>query len=68
MVKVSDTEASFAEASQKLKDAGFEALAEQSGSEGSFGAFQNDKYQVQVTSADSPDYGPSTNYVVVIQD
>jgi hypothetical protein len=66
IVEVDDTEAAYTEAAQKLKNAGFEAIAEQSSPEGSFGAFQNDKYQVQVTSTDSPDYGPSVNYVVVV--
>ncbi|MCU1440215.1 MAG: hypothetical protein JWP85_1212 [Rhodoglobus sp.] len=67
LIRVDDTEAAFADASAKLKAAGFEAVAEQSAPEGSFGVFENDKYQVQLTATDTPDGGPSANYVVVIK-
>jgi hypothetical protein len=68
MMRVDDVQAAYDDASAKLKAAGFEALAEQVGGEaGSFGAFENDKYQVQVTATDTPDGGPSVNYVVVLK-
>jgi hypothetical protein len=67
LIRVDDTEAAFADASAKLTAAGFETVAEQSAPEGSFGVFENDKYQVQLTATDTPDGGPSVNYVVVIK-
>jgi len=64
VIKVTDMQASFTEASTKLKDAGFEVLAETVGASGSFGAYRNKSYQVQVTSGTSPEYGVVTSYVV----
>lgn len=67
IVQVSDIEAAFAEASDLLRGAGFDSLSEQSGPDGSFGVFDNDRYQVQLTVTDSTDYGPSASYVVVLK-
>lgn len=65
VVKVADVEASYAEASELLKGAGFEVLLENSNAEGSFGAFESPAYQVQVTGGDTPDYGLTISYLVV---
>lgn len=65
IISIDDVEADFADASQRLKTAGFEALAENTSADGGFGAFENDTYQVQVTTQDSPDYGLVVNYLVV---
>lgn len=65
VVKVADFSAAFAEASDKLKSAGFEAQAENITADGSIGVYINDKYQVNLTAGENPDYGPSLNYVVV---
>jgi hypothetical protein len=67
IVKVSDVTAAFAEAGAKLKAAGYTAQVEQGSDAGSFGDYINDKYQVQVTAQDTPDYGPSVTYLVVLQ-
>ncbi|MBU1586470.1 MAG: hypothetical protein KKH51_00815 [Actinobacteria bacterium] len=67
VVQVDDLDAAFAEASGKLTTAGFEELQSSSSDEGSFGVFQNDKYQVQVTATDTADYGLAVAYVVVLR-
>ena len=67
IVKVGDVTAAFADAGTRLKAAGYTAQVEQSTAAGSFGDYVNDKYQVQVTAQDAPDYGPSVTYVVVLQ-
>ena len=66
VIPVADLAAAYADASSKLTGAGFTAQVDQSSDEGSIGVFLSDKYQINVTSADSPDYGPSITYVVVI--
>lgn len=65
VVKVADVQASYADASALLTGAGFEVLLENSNTEGSFGAFENSQYQVQVTGGDTPDYGLTISYLVV---
>ncbi|CAN5528124.1 hypothetical protein BH10ACT7_BH10ACT7_04720 [soil metagenome] len=68
VVKVADVQASYAEASALLTGAGFDVLVENSSPEGSFGAFENATYQVQVTGGDTPDYGVTISYLVVKKD
>lgn len=68
VVQVADVEASYAEASSLLVGAGFDVLVENSTAEGSFGAFENTTYQVQVTGGDTPDYGLTISYLVVKKD
>lgn len=65
LVAVDDLEADFTDASQRMKAAGFEALIENMTPDGGFGAFENGSYQVQVTTQESPDYGPVIAYLVV---
>ena len=43
------------------------SLAEQTQPEGSFGVFQNDKYQVQLTIADTNDFGLAATYVAALR-
>lgn len=66
VVQVDDIAQAYAEASGKLTDAGFEVIQDGTSDDGSFGAFQNDKYQVQVTASKTADYGPAVAYVVVL--
>jgi hypothetical protein len=66
VIPVTDAQASYTEASTQLKAAGFEALAESTAADGSFGVFKNDTYQVQVTAADTGDYGLAVSYVVAL--
>lgn len=65
LIAVDDLEADFVDAADRLKAAGYEPLLETVAPEGSFGAFENDLYQIQVTSQDSEDYGLVVNYLVV---
>lgn len=68
VIKTDDLAAAYADASTKLKGAGFTADTEtDSGAAGAFGQFQNAEFTVQVTAADSMDYGPSVTYLVVIK-
>lgn len=67
IVKVSDSKAGWTEAGDKLKAAGFTAQLENSSDNGSFGDYANDKYEVQITGQDMPQYGPSVTYVVVVK-
>ena len=66
VVSVDDIAKSYAEASGKLSAAGFEVLQDGTTADGSFGVFENDKYQVQVTASNTIDYGPAVSYVVVL--
>ena len=68
VVKVTDVQSSYAEASGLLTGAGFDVFVENSSPEGSFGAFENPDYQVQVTGGDTPDYGLTISYLVVKKD
>lgn len=63
VIPVADGPSAFADASVRLTGAGYESLAEQTQPEGSFGVFQNDKYQVQLTIADTNDFGLAATYV-----
>jgi hypothetical protein len=65
LIAVDDMEADFLDAADRLKGAGYESLLETVAPEGSFGAFENDVYQIQISSQDSPDYGLVVNYLVV---
>ena len=67
MVQIDDIAADFADASQKLKDAGFDVLTETSTADASFGAFENATYQVQLTSTDAGEFGLTATYLVVIK-
>lgn len=62
-----DGPSAFADASVRLTGAGYESLAEQTQPEGSFGVFQNDKYQVQLTIADTNDFGLAATYVAALR-
>jgi len=65
LVSVDDLEGDFVDATDRLKGAGYEVLLETIAPEGSFGAFENETYQIQVSSQDTPDYGLVVNYLVV---
>ena len=65
MIAVDDLEADFVDAADRLKAAGYEPLLETVAPQGSFGAFENDLYQIQLTSQDSEEYGLIVNYLVV---
>lgn len=65
LIAVDDLEADFIDAADRLKTAGYESLLETLAPQGSFGAYENDLYQIQVTSQDSEDYGLVVNYLVV---
>lgn len=65
LVSVDDLEGDFVDATDRLKGAGYEVLLETVAPEGSFGAFENESYQIQVSSQDTPDYGLVVNYLVV---
>lgn len=67
IVKVSDFTASFTQATDKLKAAGFTSQVESSSADGSFGDYVNDKYEVQVTGSKSDQYGPNLTYLVVLK-
>ena len=67
VIPVADGTAAFADASARLTGAGYESLAEQSQPEGSFGVFQNEKYQVQLTVADTSDFGLAATYVAALR-
>ncbi|CAN5282714.1 hypothetical protein BH11ACT4_BH11ACT4_20440 [soil metagenome] len=67
VVKTTDFGKAFADATGKLKAAGFTAQVESSSADGAFGAYASDKYEVQVTGANTPDYGPCISYVVVLK-
>ena len=66
VVSVGDFAQSYVEASGKLSAAGFTVVQESTSGDGSFGVFENDKYQVQVTASKTNDYGPAVSYVVVL--
>ena len=66
VVQVDDYAKAYLEASGKLTDAGFEVIQDGTSDEGSFGAFKNDTYQVQVTASETNDFGPAVSYVVVL--
>ena len=66
VIPVTDVQAAYADASAQLQAAGFEALTESTSTDGSFGAFKNDTYQVQVTATDTGEYGLAVSYVVVL--
>ena len=66
IVKTDDVAAAYTNAEAKLTGAGFTAQISSTEPTGSFGSFSSDKYTVQVTSADSADYGPSVTYVVIL--
>lgn len=68
MVLIGDLKADFDTAAELMKGAGFEALIENSSAEGSFGAYENANYHVQVTASDTEDYGLTLNYLVVKKD
>ena len=65
---VDDFQSSFTDAADKLKAAGYEAVAEQLSADGGVGVFRNDAYQVQLTAGDSPDVGNAVSYVVIIRE
>lgn len=67
LMKVDDFEAAFADATTRLKGAGFEAVVEQISDAGGVGVFQNEKYQVQLSASNSTDNGPVLTYVVVLR-
>ena len=66
VVAVDDLTTGFQDASQRLKTAGYTALAESVSADGAFGAFENDTYQVQVTASENPDYGLTVTYLAVL--
>lgn len=66
VVAVDNLTTGFQDASQRLKTAGYTALAESVSADGAFGAFENDTYQVQVTASDNPDYGLTVTYLAVL--
>ncbi|MBN9238457.1 MAG: hypothetical protein J0J03_02155 [Leifsonia sp.] len=59
-----DIAAGYSDAEALLTAAGF-AGSSSTTADGSFGAFDNDRYTVQITATDSADYGPSVQYVVI---
>jgi hypothetical protein len=65
LIAVDDLEADFVDAADRLKAAGYESLLETVAGTGSFGAFENDLYQIQLTTQDSEDYGLVVSYLVV---
>lgn len=65
IVSVDDLQADYQAAAEKLKAAGYSALAESSSADGSFGAFENGTFQVQVTASETPDYGLTVTYLAV---
>jgi hypothetical protein len=67
IVSVDDLAAGYRDASQRLESAGYSVLAESESSTGSFGAFENDTYQVQVTASDAPDYGLTVTYIAILR-
>lgn len=67
VVSTPDFGAGFVEASDALKAAGFTAEVETTETAGSLGVFTNEKYTINVTAADTPDYGPAVTYVVVLR-
>ncbi|MBX3098369.1 MAG: hypothetical protein KF761_02210 [Salinibacterium sp.] len=67
VVKVDDYAKSYIEASGKLSAAGFALLQESTSGDGSFGVFEDDTFQIQVTASKTNDYGPAVSYVVVLR-
>lgn len=67
IVQVDDLVKSFTDASKKIESAGFTTLQTQTTPQGSFAAFENAKYQLQLTAADTGDYGLSLTYLVVLK-
>lgn len=64
VIAVEDAVAAFNQISAELKGAGFTALSETSGENGSIGVYQNETYQVQVLA--NQDSGtPSVTYTIV---
>lgn len=67
IIQVDDTAAAYEEAKGKLLSAGFTAVTDSTTADGSFGVFDSDKYQLQLTGSDTADYGAALSYVVVLK-
>lgn len=67
IVKADDLVAAFQSATDKLTAAGYTSLMSSTTDDGSFAAFDNDKYSVQVTATDNSEYGSSLTYLVVLK-
>ena len=67
VVKVADFQKGFADASAKLEAAGFTSTVNSSSADGAFADYTSPKYEVQITGANTADYGPSVSYVVVLK-
>lgn len=63
-ISVADEVAAFAEVGAELKAAGFTAIAETSGANGSIGVYESERYQVQVL-ANRDAGGPTLTYAIV---
>ncbi|CAN5322584.1 hypothetical protein BH11ACT5_BH11ACT5_13350 [soil metagenome] len=67
IVPTDDLVAAYKDAEGRLTSAGFTSQVSSTTADGSFGAFDNDKYTIQITASDTNDYGPSVTYVVVLK-
>ncbi len=67
VIPVDDFSGSFEAAAQKLIAAGYESSTESIiYADSSFGVFSNVKYDINLTAANTPDFGPAVQYLVVI--
>lgn len=65
MVKVGNSKDAFSEMADKIKAAGFESTTEAVMDDGSYGAYQNSEYMVNMTGTDSDVDGPTITMVVI---
>ena len=66
VIEAEDFAAGYGDAADLLDGAGFEVVANDASPQGTFGQFTSEKYTVNVSATDSPDFGNSVSYTVVI--
>jgi hypothetical protein len=66
VIEADDVAAAYGDAAELLDGAGFETVANDASPDGTFGQFTSEKYTVNVSATDSPDFGNSVSYTVVI--
>jgi hypothetical protein len=66
VIEAEDFAAGYGEAATLLEGVGFEAVANDASPQGTFGQFTTETYTVNISATDSPDFGNSVSYTVVL--
>jgi hypothetical protein len=66
VIVAEDFAAGYGEAADLLDAAGFDEVANDASPTGTFGQFTTETYTVNVSATDSPDFGNSVSYTVVL--